>query len=70
MNDLIRKFGNVTLDVREITCIGEPVHIGGTAVAVDIYLKACGKVNVNFDSEELAKKELDWLSLTWIQAVK
>lgn len=70
MEDLIRKFGNVTLDVREISCIGSQFPISGSQVGVDVFLKCSEKVVTIFDSEELAKKETDWLIIFWKQATK
>lgn len=70
MKDLIRKFGNVTIDVREISCIGEQIPTCGPAVGVHLYLKQGEKVAVMFDNEEIAKKETDWLILIWKQAAK
>jgi len=69
MEDLIRNFGSITLDVREIACIGEQRQSCGPAVFVDIYLKQGNKVTVDFNSEEIAKKEINWLTLIWKQAV-
>lgn len=68
MEDLIRKFGNVTIDVREVSCIGELYGFSGPSVGVDIYLKHCGKVSVVFDNEEVAKKEINWLTIFWKQS--
>jgi hypothetical protein len=70
MEGLIRKFGNVTIDVREIACIGEHRHSCGPAVFIDIYLKQGAKVSIDFESEEMAKKEIKWLILIWEQATK
>jgi len=70
MEDLIRKFGNVTIDVRKILCIGSVFPISGSVVGVDVFLEAAGKVVVEFDSEEIAKKESGWLITIWKQATK
>lgn len=70
MEELIRKFGSVTLDVREISCIGEQMPTCGPAVGVDVYLKRGEKITVFFDNEERAKKETDWLILIWKQSAK
>lgn len=70
MEELIRKFGNITVDVREISCVGEISPTCGPAVGVDIYLKQGTKLAVIFDNEEKAKKETDWLILIWKQVVK
>lgn len=70
MNDLIRRFGNVTIDVREISCIGEQRQSCGPAVFIDIYLKQGEKIEVTFESEDKAKKEADGLILLWKQNTK
>lgn len=70
MEELIRKIGNVTIDVREISCIGDQRPSCGPAVWVDIHLKRGEKVTIDFESEEKAKKEIDWLILIWKQATK
>jgi hypothetical protein len=69
MDDLIRNFGNVTLDVREISCIGSRFSISGSVVGVDVFLKGAQKAIVEFDSEEIAKKEIGWLITIWKQAI-
>jgi len=68
MNDLIRKFGNVTLDIRQISCIGSLFPISGSVVGVNVFLKGAEKAIVEFDNEEIAKKEIGWLITTWKQA--
>jgi hypothetical protein len=70
MNDVIRQFGNVTIDVRKILCIGSIFPISGSVVGVDVFLEAAGKVVVEFDSDEQAKKDISWLITTWKQATK
>lgn len=52
MEDLIRKFGNVTIDVREIACIGERVNLNGFSCCVHIYLKRGEKVSAVFGLTE------------------
>lgn len=51
MKDLIRKFGNVTIDVREIACIGERFNLNGFSCGVHVFLKRGEKVNVIFNRE-------------------
>lgn len=70
MNDLIRKFGTATLDVREISCISEQRPSSGPAVYIDIFFKGGGMIAVMFESEEKANKETNWLLLIWKQSVK
>lgn len=49
MEDLIRKFGNITIDVREIACMGERFNLNGFSCGVHVFLKGGEKVNVIFN---------------------